>query len=61
MNELDTQIRGYIKDLQKILNNSGNMSPFEKIQLLRYIGNGLRTKTLDDYDYESIFKIQNAK
>ena len=61
MNEIDEQIKCYIEDLQRILNNSRNMSPFEKIEDLHHIGNDLIRENLDDYTITSQFKNKSTK
>ena len=61
MNELDEQIKCYVEDLQRILNNSSNMSPYQKIQDLHHIGNDLIRETLDDYWIQSQSKIKSTK
>ena len=49
MNEIDEQIKCYIEDLQRILNNSRNMDPLDVIEDLHHIGNDLIRENLDDY------------
>ena len=61
MNEIDEQIICYIEDLQRILNNSRNMSSFEKILDLHHIGNDLIRENLDDYTITSQFKNKSTK